>query len=255
VQAPDDFGSPNKKKICPFKQILVSLFRRFLSEMHWKLQLNKGRIFLSQKKLQKALKCFESAVTDCPVTSKTGLEKSLFFLGLTLKKLGRIDSALRCWQIGGKLESDGLSAHMMEKYSNCYGMSVNECNIREDEAAFLGIQLEKYLKMKKVKRFCSDAEKDVIKDIIINYWQNLLSEGVFTQFPVDDKLKFFRDQIIIFPFSDISYLENESYILFADFQEGKPLSMNDLCSCGSGIRFSHCCGRIKTAEELEIGDF
>jgi len=223
--------------------------------MHWKIQFNKGRIFLSQKKLHKALKCFESAVTDCPVSSNKGLGKSLFFLGLTLKKLGHIDSALRCWQIAGKLKISDPSMKMAEKHSNSYGMSQNDCNISEDKAAFLGIQIEKYLKKKKVKRFCSDAEKDVIKDLILNHWQNMLSEGDFTQFSVERKIKIFKEQIIIFPFADISYIESDSHVLFADFQEGKSISMNDLCSCGSGIRFNQCCGRIKTAEELEIGDF
>lgn len=223
--------------------------------MHWKLQFNKGKHFLSQKKLHKALKCFESAVTECPVSSKSGLGNSLFYLGLTLKRLGRVDSALRCWRIAQNLDNEGQSLEMLNKHSNSYGMSKNAHILQDDRAAFLGIQIEKYLKMKKVKRFCSDAEKDVVKDIISNYWQNLLNEGNFSQLSVESKLRFFRNQMLIFPLSDLSYFKNDSQVYFADFNEGKALSMNDACSCGSGIQFSRCCGRIKSSEELENGNF
>lgn len=223
--------------------------------MHWKLQFNKGKLFLSQKKLHKALKCFESAVTECPVSSKMGLGNSLFYLGLTLKRLGRIDSALRCWRLAHKLDDEGQSLDMIKKHSNSYGMSKHTSNIQDDKAAFLGIQLEKYLKMKKVKRFCSDAEKDVVQDIITNYWQNMLIEGQFSQLAVESKLRFFKNQMLIFPLADLSYFNNDTQVIFADFAGGKVLLMDDLCSCGSGIAFSQCCGRIKSSEELEIGEF
>ena len=223
--------------------------------MYWKRELKKGQGFLTKKDFHKALKCFEAAVTDCPVSSTEGLEKSLYYLGVTLKKLGRIESAMRCWHIARKLKADGLSIGMIQKYSNRYGMVNIKCVIEEDKAAFTGIQLEKYLNMKKVNRFCSDAEKDVVKDIIDNYWLELYSSGEINQLSVENKLKFFRDQILIFPFSDISYFNNDSVIIFTDFQSGKSLSMSDLCTCGSGMKFSQCCGRIKSIEELEIGKF
>lgn len=223
--------------------------------MHWKKQFKKGKLFLTQKKLRKALKCFELAVTDCPVTSVKGLEKSLYYLGLTLKRLGYTDFALRCWQIAEKLNGNGLSEEMIRKSSNTYGMSVCSCEEKDDAAAFLGIHLEKYLSMKKVRRFCSDAERDVIKDIIDSYWQDLQTEGKFAQLTIDRKLQFFRNQIIIFPVADISSFEKNTRLLFADFNEGKVLSMDDLCPCGSGIPINQCCGRIKSAKEIEFGEF
>lgn len=223
--------------------------------MYWKLEFKKGKYFLSQKKFHKALKCFESAVTDCPISSKSGLGDSLFYLGLTLKRLGKVDSAMRCWRIAHRVDNNEQSIDMISRNSNSYGMSANKCKNQEDKAAFLGIQLEKYLKMKKVKRFCSDAEKDVVNDIIISYWQNLRREGQFSQLSLEGKLRFFRNQKIIFPVSDVSYFENDSQIIFANFTEGRALSMDDICPCGSGILFNQCCGRIKSSEELEFEDF
>ena len=223
--------------------------------MYWKKELKKGQMFLAKHNLKKALKCFEAAVTDCPVSSRIGLDKSLFYLGVTLNKLGRKESAMHCWHVAQKLKKDGLSNEMIKSHSNCYGMTDVECTEEADKAAFIGIQLEKYLKMKKVKRFCSEAEKDVIKDIINSYWLEFLSKGEINHLNVDNKLKFFRQQLIIFPFADVSYFENESHVIFTDFTSGNKISMEDKCSCGSGIVFSQCCGRIKSAEEIEFGAF
>lgn len=222
--------------------------------MYWKKEIKKGQVLLSKRKFRKALKCFETAVSDCPVSSNKDLDESLFYLGVTLKKLGRDDSALRCWHIGNKLNKDGLSNEMIEQHCNSYGMSLNTCSLEDDKAAFTGIQLEKYLKMKKVGKFCSAAEKDVVKEIISSYWSDSISHEKINRLSLDNKIKFFRNQIVIFPFSHISYFENDSVVLYGDFQSGRELSMNDSCPCGSGMAFSKCCGRIKSEEELEFGD-
>ena len=221
--------------------------------MYWKKEIKNGLTYLSKHELRRALKCFEAAVTDCPVSSKAGLDKSLFYLGVTFSKLGRDESALRCWHIAGKLFKDGLSKKMIQRHSNLYGMAVNKSTSEEDRMAFSGIQIEKYLKKKKVNRFCSDAEKDVVYDIINDYWSEILSSGLINHLSLESKIIFFRNQILIFPFSSFSSFEDNSMIIFTNFQSGQRLSMTDLCSCGSGLLFSQCCGRIKTIEELEIG--
>lgn len=226
--------------------------------MHWKKELKKGKQFLAEKDLPKALKCFESAVTNCPVSAPNGLEKSLYFLGITLKKLGRSESALRCWHIGRKLKSNGLSIKMIRRHSNRYGMPFKACSQEdEDKEAFVGIQLERYLNAKKNHRFCTDAERDVIVDIILSYWSDLLIEGEMDHLSIDEKLFFFRNQRIVFPVADITYLDkaHNDALVYTDFQKGKAQSMDDLCPCGSGNIFSQCCGRIKTIEELGSGDF
>jgi len=215
--------------------------------MYWKKQLKKGQVFLSKQELQKALKCFESAVTDCPVSSRSGLDKSLFYLGITLKRLGRTDSAIRCWHIANKIKKDGYSTKMIHQHSNP--------SIEDDKEAFIRIQIEKYLEMKIVNRFCSAAEKDVVLEIILNYWLELRSNGDLDHLSSANKMNFFKNQIIIFPFSNISYIENNSTVIFADFDSGKQISLNELCSCGSGLQKNQCCGRIKFSEELGVGDF
>jgi uncharacterized protein YchJ len=223
--------------------------------MYWKKELKKGQHLLTEQKIHKAMKCFETAVTECPVTSAKGLDKSLFYLGLSLIKLGRKKSALRCWHIGRTIQNNGLSRDMIEKHSNPYGMPLNQSDIDDDREAFFVIQIKKYLKMKKVNRFCSEAEKDGVKDIIETSWENMLVDIEIGQFSTDEKIKYFREQIIIFPFSDISYLQNDSVVLYADFQTGDLISMNAICSCGSGLPFNLCCGRIKSPEDLEFEDF
>ncbi|MBB6478779.1 SEC-C metal-binding domain-containing protein [Spirochaeta isovalerica] len=226
--------------------------------MYWKKELKRGKQFLADKELVKAMRCFESAVDNCPVTSSAGLEKSLFFLGITLKKLGRTDSAMRCWHLGRKIRNEGRSRQMISIHSNRYGMYRNgDSDQVEDEKAFFGLQLERYFKTKKAKRFCSEAERDVILDIIGAYWSELQADGNFHQLSIDEKIRFFRNQPVIFPVADISSLNNDSSgeIIYTDFKKGELQSMDDLCSCGSGMLFSQCCGRIKSSVELDSGKF
>jgi len=226
--------------------------------MCWKKELKKGKQFLAEEDLAKALKCFETAVSNCPVSASAGLEKSLFFLGTTLEKLGRHESALKCWHMGAQLAEEGSSRDMIAENSNSYGMYARDYSEREeDRKAFVGLQLERYFHTKKVKRFCSDAEKDVIIDIILSYWSDMLLEGKIYQLSIDEKVRFFREQPVVFPVADIESLKEytSGNIVYMDFQKKRTPSMNDLCTCGSGLLFGQCCGRIKFPVECESGEF
>jgi tetratricopeptide (TPR) repeat protein len=224
--------------------------------MDWKKEIEQGRKFFSEKDFPKALKCFETAVRECPVSAKNDLEFSLFFLGVTLKRLGKTDSALKCWHMGKNVKKDGRSIKMIRKNSNCYGMSRSE-RVDQDKRAFISIQLERYLKSKKVKRFCSTAERDVIVDIITSYWSEWLLAGKIYHLSVDEKVRFFKRQKIVFPVSDLNSLmeATEETIVYMNFQSGERQSMDEFCPCGSGELYSQCCGRIKAPEELKSEDF
>lgn len=224
--------------------------------MDWKKEIERGRQFFSEKDFHNALKCFETAVRHCPVTAEKDLEFSLFFLGVTLKRLGETESALKCWHIGKNVNKDGRSIKMIRKNSDCYGMSIVD-NADKDKFAFISIQLERYLNSKKVKRFCSTAEHDVIVDIISSYWSECLIAGEISHLSVDEKIQFFKRQKIVFPVSDLNSLMEspKETIVYWDFQSGKRQSMEEYCSCGSGELFSQCCGRIKNPDELGFEKF
>jgi tetratricopeptide (TPR) repeat protein len=206
--------------------------------MCWRNQLRKGKKLLSKQELQKALKCFETDVTKCPVRSQDGLEESLYYLGLTLKKLGKDDSALRCWLLGKKVNKNGISNKMIKI----------ESLFENHKKLFIQIQVQKYLKAKKTHCFCSDAEKDVVNEIIINYWQDLESPSEIEQLSNNDKLKFFKEQLVIFPHSTTS-------MIFTDSQSGSGVETPERCTCGSGYPSTQCCGSTNLSEESGIGDF
>jgi len=190
--------------------------------MHWNKQLKKGLSFLTQSDLHKALKCFETSVTDCPVTDIKGLDKSLFFLGITLSKLGREESALKCWNIAKETKYNGLSAKMLKRHSSLKKLLSNQYNVEKDKTIFFKIQVKKYLKKKKVCRFCSDAEKDVICDIINEYWLEILSCGNLNHLSLEKKMIFFKNQMLIFPFSNLSSFYGDNNIIkFTDFDKNE----------------------------------
>lgn len=217
--------------------------------MHWQKEFKKGQKFLEDQDLQKALKCFETAVSNCPVSAGKSLEKTLYFLGLTLEKLGRYESALRCWYMGKKINSEGSSLRMIVKYSNSYGLVNSEKNGEDDRKAFISLQLERYLLTKRNRRFCSVAERDVIMDIINSYWSEMQISGEIDQMTTDEKLSYFRSRQVIFPVADINSVRYASRNDVLNFQ-----SMDEPCSCGSGLLYGQCCGRIRSAEELSFGE-
>ncbi|QEN07289.1 hypothetical protein EXM22_04530 [Oceanispirochaeta crateris] len=134
---------------------------------------------------------------------------------------------------------------------NPYGMPRQQSSREDDHQAFVAIQVERYLKRKRVQRFCSEAEKDAIFQIIGEYWEKISRSRKVGHMDTDCKIKTFYHITLVFPY----FVAEEESLLCVDFVNKTKITSEDACPCGSGKSFRDCCGSIKTVQELINGSF
>ncbi len=90
----------------------------------------------------------------------------------------------------------------------------------------------------------------MISELIMEAWTDFKSAVKLSGFSAREKINKFREYVIFFPTFNVPDIEESAgdNIFYADFG-------SDLCSCGSGLPYMWCCGRIKSVDELENGFF
>jgi len=211
----------------------------------------KGLKNLSRHNLDGALVEFRNALEDCPSGNSIRMDRILFYTGMTYCKMGLNDTALEIWKTGAALRTRSLCREQLEREMNPYGMPRQDSTEADDREAFISVQLERYLKRKKQHRFCSLAERDVIRQIIEDSWEEFRSDPYLSQKDTDEKISSFYRYVVVFPY----FIATEESVVSVDFTVKRKISGHETCSCGSGLSYHHCCGRIPTAGELVNGPF
>jgi hypothetical protein len=223
---------------------------------NWTVYLQRGKEHLARHSPDKALDDLKTALELCPVESTKNLSKVLFYLGIALTKLGCANSALKCWLTSQKLHKTSYATKMIKRFSNEYGMIKQQTELLDDWKAFYSIQLAKYLRTKKNNEFTNTAEKDMIDDLIRDYWNTLNDMDLLASKTHEEKVRLFKRVKIVFPFVlDRTAEAVSSDIISVDFREKQSLAPTDRCFCGSGLRFGMCCGRTPGEDELQCGIF
>lgn len=220
----------------------------------WRIAYLRGKTLLSRHNPEQALKNFESALAKCPVDRVKELGKILYYLGVTLQKLGRPSWALRSWSAARKLDKHNYSGKFLSRFSNPYGMvKQGSCEL-DDWNAYYSVQLSRYLSTKRSKKLGTDAERDMIWDLIREGFRELCDSAGLEGMDSREKMTFFRKHRLVFPtFSVPSELDFES--IPVNFLKKCKQNMDDHCFCGSGLPYKLCCGRIPGKEELQNGLF
>ena len=111
----------------------------------------------------------------------------------------------------GKKQIRTFPEKMMDK-GNSFRISCCLNSWEDEKKTFFAIQVERYLKRKVQKRFCSDAERDVIEDIISEYWEYVKGDVSFNR---DEKSRnnLYYSCIIVFPY----FVAEEENIIPVDF--------------------------------------
>jgi hypothetical protein len=213
----------------------------------WVMYYKQGLRRLARHKPHLALKSFHAAVSACPVTKRSQLARILFYTGVTLKKMGVHDAAVRTWAISRKLVKSSSILRYMKWFSNEYGMAKQDFADMDDWRAFYAVHLKRYLGLKKSHRLESHVEGDMIRDLIYDAWVVLKSSGCLEGMTTKEKLAAFQAVPITFPPADFVVGDNHPMkgIALLDFP----------CSCGSGRPFLSCCGRIEFSQRYLFGSF
>ena len=218
-------------------------------------QLERGKRALSRHNPEAALKELEAALKACPVEKQRELSAIFYYLGLTLLRIGKPNGAVRSFRAASRLRKRSCySRKMLNRFGNEYGMARQATRELDDWKAFYSIHLQRYLRSKGTHRIASEAEGDMIIDLICDYWKVLKKKKLLEDRSPQEKLELFRRIEIVFPY----YLPEEAlddHVISVDFQKKRRLEGENRCRCGSGMPYMKCCGRTKGADELLRGTF
>jgi len=200
---------------------------------------------------EQAQKLLEAAFDGCPDEESELACEIVFEIGRSFfgrrKRGAGIGSMLEAVKMG---HEEAHTENMMRALVNEYGMPVQKDPLGDDRSAFTAIHVMRYLYSKKSGKFGTLAERDMIMELVSDAWSDFKERVRLDGLRTRVKISRFREYVIFFPTFRVPEEINSGseHIIYADFG-------GDLCSCGSGLPYMWCCGRIKSVDELENGGF
>ena len=90
-----------------------------------------------------------------------------------LQRIGFPQSAIKSWISCQRLNKRGPTRKMLSRYTNCYGMDRQDSSDADDWQAFSSIQIARYLLGKNKRTFSTQAEHDMLLDLVRDSWEAL----------------------------------------------------------------------------------
>jgi hypothetical protein len=208
----------------------------------------RGKHALASHRPDLALRSFRAAADSCPASRSGELSSYLYWLAVALLRLDRPELALKSLASAQKLRPKGYARSVYLNRTNEYGMCRRARPELDDFYAFYSVQAGAYLGRKPSRRFDSNAEKDAVTRLIGDAWMALSRSGAMEGLSAARKLALFKARHISFPFFSLE-AQTQATIIAADFRRGHRLKGDDRCSCGSGLSYTRCCGRVDSARD------
>jgi len=226
--------------------------------LNWSMHYRRGRRFLSRHEPRGAIAELRKAADACPVSARRDLARILYYLGLALERTGRGDLAVMSWVSARKLVHFGAVDRAYGRWVNEYGMRRRPSPEADDFEAFKSIQTARYLSKRGSRRFGSRAERDAVNDLIDDAWKVFSAQLKFQGLSCSQKLDLFRRARVDLPFLCVEDAMAEGCEpIVGNFRSSHVRSPrvagDDRCTCGSGLPFRACCGRLRSCIELESG--
>ncbi|HET6452317.1 MAG TPA: hypothetical protein VFI08_13445 [Spirochaetia bacterium] len=226
-----------------------------MTEGKWLRHYDRGLGSLARHRPVEAVRALQNALEECPPSRSRDLYQICLFLGVALQRVGFPQSAIKSWVSCQRLNKRGPTRKMLRRYTNCYGMERQGSSDADDWQAFSSIQIAHYLLGKNKRAFSTEAEQDMILDLIKDSWMDLHASGDLRRLSSCEKLAAFQSARIVFPTVVLSDRAADSSIIAVNFHTKQRVALNDRCSCGSGMAYMTCCGRTPGREELLSGSF
>jgi hypothetical protein len=230
----------------------------------WLVDLRRGQRALRRHRPLRALHYLERSLLNAPVTRRVGyarepspradLARVFYYLAVSLRRAGMRNRAVGSLVESARLDKRGNARRKLARITNEYGMARQPTREQDDQQAFYGLQLARYIRSKRSHKLGTRAEIDMIAELIDEYWALVRETGALDGMGPDEKLRYFRETRIIFPYLTVPE-ETKTDDLAVDFSRGRRLEPGDRCACGSGLPFRLCHGRTPGTDEVLIGKF
>lgn len=216
-----------------------------------KLDFQRGKRALRKHDVGLAISFFNTAVDDCPPSERSALARRLYWLSLALKRIGKDGLALKALSTAQRLTPRGYARSMYKRLANDYGMPRSSCTEHDDYRAFCSIHIRRYLETMPDRSFSSKEESDQVLTILADAWVRLGLSSTMSGLDCNERLRQFREASIIFPRLQAATDVTPGKIIDVNFYKGRLMNADDRCSCGSGLAYRVCCGRIRLPYEKE----
>lgn len=220
----------------------------------WNLQMDLGLRMLARHRPLEAVASLRRALHACPAGRAAEIHRICFYLGIALRRAGHAQTAVRSWLSCTKLKKRGPSRRLLERLVNGYGMARQANADGDDWQAFRAIQLSRYLTTKNKRAFSTDAERDMVSDLIRDYWRSLERSGALAGKDACQKRDHFRRMMIVFP-TVILPEHTAGSLVPINFRTEQRVFDGQTCFCGSRLPYALCCGRTTSCEEILRGPF
>jgi len=175
-------------------------------------------------------------------------------MALSYWKAGMRNQALGAWVESLRRVKHGTIRRRITSVTNPYGMAKQASEMLDDQHAFYGVQLSRYLRSKKSHKLGTRAEVDMVVELVDEHWRQIRQSGLLDGLSYPERLEHFRGTTIVFPFLSVpERLAAED--LAIDFCHGRRVGPKDRCVCGSGLLYETCHGRIPGIDEVLTGRF
>ncbi|MBL8965441.1 MAG: hypothetical protein JNG85_00455 [Spirochaetaceae bacterium] len=222
--------------------------------------LGAGKRELARHRPDLALAPLREAVAACPASHAADLAERLYWLAVALLRLDRAELAVKSLASAQKLRPRGHARRAYTLRVNDYGMPRRSKPELDDFYAFYSIQACRYLSARAGNRFGSNGEKDAVTRIIAESWTGLRGSGRLAGLCSGKKLVLFKSWPVAFP-SFVSGLSGHQgqgkgqkgqpgEIVAGNFKSGRAQGLDERCSCGSGLAYRCCCGRLASPREF-----
>ena len=230
----------------------------------WLVDYRRGLRWLNRHRPLRAIGYFERALMAIPTDRNTihhraasrrgDLSRLFYYLGLCFRHAGMRNRAVASWVEAARLEKRGTVRQKLLRVTNPYGMARQATSEVDDQQAFYGVQLARYIRSKQSHRLGTRAEIDMIAELIDEFWGRIRETIDLQVLNCEQKLRLFRETVIVFPFLSVpEVLKTED--LAVDFCHGRRVEPGDRCMCGSGLPFVLCHGRTPGTDEALTGKF
>jgi tetratricopeptide (TPR) repeat protein len=212
--------------------------------------LRKGLRELALHRPDLAIDSLRKAVDAIPPSCSEELSHALYWLSVALLRLDKRALALKSLASAQKLRRRGHARRLYLHSVNDYGMPRQPTIELDDFYAFMNIQMASYLSGRPRRRFESFQERETIFRIILDSWKRLSRSTAFVEAECSEKLQLFKMTRPAFP--SFGFDSSRTRVIHASFsaRQAPDGHASRRCSCGSGLPWTKCCGRVRGLSEL-----